>query len=318
MPNWVYTSMSVAGKREDLLAFAKKAIAPHTSQWVQESKTWDETTKSWHTIPENERVIKEELVEPTALSFWNFVRPTDEELPYYFGQKTKPEDEDNPEATSEERLAKAMSFSKSDWYDWNVRNWGTKWDANDDELDTDLDTLKEQDSLSYRFSTAWGIPEPIFTAMVEQHPELDFDFDSEEEQGWGAKYTSSDADDEDEQGKPTKSLIMTEEWDVPNSHADYVERGRECWACESGNDQDEMYDDCPDKNKEYKVIVQQVYLVKASNGEDAKHLIATNSTPPTFQSPDLEKAHFVEEQVWAINTGESDFDEDETESESEK
>ena len=317
MPNWVYTSMSVAGKREDLLAFAEKAKQPHTSQWVQESKTWDETTKSWHTIPENERVIKEELVEPTALSFWNFVRPTDEELPYYFGQKTKPEDEDNPEATSEERFAKAMSFSKSDWYDWNVRNWGTKWDANDDELDSDLDELKEHDSLSYRFSTAWGIPEPIFTAMVEQHPELDFDFDSEEEQGWGAKYTSSDADDVDEGGKPTKSLIMTEEWDIPSSHADYADRGRECWACDSGDPED-LYEDCPDKDKEYKVIVQQVYLVKATNGEDAKHLIATNSTPPTFQSPDLEKAHFVEEQVWAINTGESDFDEDETESESEK
>ena len=26
MPNWVYTSMSVSGRKDDLLAFAKKAI----------------------------------------------------------------------------------------------------------------------------------------------------------------------------------------------------------------------------------------------------------------------------------------------------
>lgn len=314
MPNWVYSSMSVAGKREDLLAFAEKAKQPHTSQWVQESKKWNETTKSWDEIPEDERVIQEELVEPSAISFWNFVRPTDEELPYYFGQKTKPEDKDDPNATSEERLAKAMSFSTSDWYSWNVRNWGTKWDANDDELHTELDDLKEQDSLNYSFSTAWGIPEQIFTAMVRQHPELDFDFESEEEQGWGAKYTSSDNDDEDDNGELTKSLILVEEWDIPDCHEDYASRGRDCWACESG-DPDDLYEDCPDYAKEYKVIVQQVYLVKATDSDTAKELVAKHSTKPTFQSPDLEVAHFVEEQAWAIRTDETEFDEDESESE---
>lgn len=314
MPNWVYSSISVSGRKEDLLAFAEKAKKPHTSQWVEESKKWNEKKKEWELIPEELRVIKEELVEPEAISFWNFVRPTDEELPYYFGQKTAPEDILPEGATPTEKFAKAMSMSGSDWYDWNLRNWGTKWDANEDELDTELDKLKEHDNLIYRFSTAWSIPEPIFTAMVQQHPELDFDFESEEEQGWGAKFCSSDADDEDEDGKPTKSLILTEEWDIPSCHDDYVSRGRECWACENG-DQEEMYEDCPDKNKEYKVIVQQVYLVKATNGEDAKELITKHTKPPIFQSPDLETAHFVEEQVWAINTGESDFDEDETESE---
>lgn len=288
MPNWVYSYVSVNGKREALLAFAEKARQEYETLWITSEWKFDAELGKNVKVPESERKIEREMSGESPLSFWNFVRPTDEELPYYFGHKTKPEDEEDANATTEERLAKRLTFSGSGWYDWNVRNWGTKWDANEVELDEKLDELKEGDSLTYRYSTAWGIPEPVMRAMVEQHPELSFSFECEEEQGWGANYEGDEG-----------ILSMVKEWDIPSCHADFVELGRECWGCESG-DQEEMYEDCPDKNKEFRVVVQQVYVVKATNEEDAKQLVVANTTKPEFHSPDVDKAHFAEDSITAI------------------
>ena len=107
MPNWVYNNLTVEGKKEDLLAFAEKASRRHTTLW--KSDAWVRNEDGTNTpVPEEERKIEEVLSEETALSFWNFVAPTDEEIPYYFGHKTKAEDEDDPNATAEERMAKAL------------------------------------------------------------------------------------------------------------------------------------------------------------------------------------------------------------------
>lgn len=288
MPNWVYSYVNVNGKREDLLAFAEKARQEHETLWITSEWKFDAELGKNVKVPESERKIEREMSGEQPISFWNFVRPTDEELPYYFGHKTKPEDEIPEGLSMDERLAKKLTFSGSDWYDWNVRNWGTKWDANDAELDQNLDELKEGDSLTYRYSTAWGIPEPAMRAMVEQHPELSFSFECEEEQGWGANYEGDEG-----------ILSMVKEWDIPSCHADFDNLGRDCWGCESG-DQEEMYEDCPDKNKEFRVVVQQVYVVKATNEEDAKQLVVANTTKPEFHSPDVDKAHFAEDSITAI------------------
>lgn len=54
-----------------------------------------------------------------------------------------------------------------DWYNWNIANWGTKWDAYDVQLDRQDDNY-----LAIHFSSAWSPPEPVVHAMQEQHPEL--------------------------------------------------------------------------------------------------------------------------------------------------
>ena len=79
-----------------------------------------------------------------------------------------------------------------DWYQWNVNNWGTKWDVavhNDDKYsDTDLQDEDEY-SLCYRFNTAWGIPEEAIMTLTEQYPRLMLDLEFEEETGWGGRTT---------------------------------------------------------------------------------------------------------------------------------
>jgi hypothetical protein len=279
MPNWVYNNLSVSGKTEDLRAFVEKASRRHETLWLTDK--WKRNEDGTNTeVPESERKIEVELSEENPLSFWNFVAPTDEEKPYYFGHKTKAEDEENPDATPEERMARAMTFSGSGWYDWNIRNWGVKWDAGDAELETDLSELDGtiNNTISYRFQTAWGIPMEALTAMVRQHPELDFDVSSEEEQGWGAEFTSSDADDDPEE----RSLITTDEWGIPESHADYVKRGNEDGCiCSWRDDEEDLFADCPRSEKDYFVVVTKTYRVTASNEENAYNL-ATDNDPDEF------------------------------------
>lgn len=58
--------------------------------------------------------------------------------------------------------------NKEDWYNWNIANWGTKWDASDPALNTTAT------SLVYDFDTAWSPPCPAVIAMSKMFPELKF------------------------------------------------------------------------------------------------------------------------------------------------
>jgi hypothetical protein len=240
MPNWVYNTLSVSGSKEKIAEF--KELAGRKAPTGFDSETGVLTYDN-----------KEEV-----LSFWNFKEPKDKAV--YFGASDyKPEGYDS--WTMEERMAHSMKFSSDGWYDWNIREWGTKWDACDVDLNDDSET-----SLGYSFNTAWSIPEPVFVAMVQKFPTLDFEFWSEEEQGWGAEFTSSDGDEDGE-----RSLIMTKEWDIPDSHQDYVDRDREdSCNCASDPDDDEYwYDDCPRPEKEFEVVVRQVIRITAKSAESA-------------------------------------------------
>jgi hypothetical protein len=268
--------MSVSGKKDDLLAFAKKASQQHETQWLTEKWKRTEDGKNIE-VPEEERKIEIELSQPSPISFWNFIAPTEEELPYYFGHKTKPEDEPDPNATTEERMAKAMLFEGSGWYDWNIRNWGCKWDANDEELDTDLDKLEPHDSLTYRFSTAWSPAEGVFRAMTEQHPELSFEFHCEEEQGWGVIYDGNEG-----------VLSVSKEWDIPSSHAEYVDLDREdSCVCGWQDDTEDWFEDCPRPSVEVVVVVEHRYKITAPTIAEAWE-IALNSDPADISASKLE------------------------------
>jgi hypothetical protein len=52
------------------------------------------------------------------------------------------------------------------WYDWNVNNWGTKWNASD----SYFTTHHELNTLEIDFMTAWSPAEPIAHALAEKYP----------------------------------------------------------------------------------------------------------------------------------------------------
>lgn len=59
-------------------------------------------------------------------------------------------------------LDNIKNYGCKDWYDWAVRNWGTKWNSSDG--------FYENDTLS--FQTAWSLPEPVLVKLSEMFPDI--------------------------------------------------------------------------------------------------------------------------------------------------
>ena len=87
-------------------------------------------------------------------------------------------------------LEESLMFKGNHWYDWNVRNWGTKWEVgvSDDDKYPETELMEEDEtSLSYRLNTAWSPPVPAIIKLSEQYPDLDFNLYYQEETGWGGE-----------------------------------------------------------------------------------------------------------------------------------
>ena len=54
-------------------------------------------------------------------------------------------------------------YGASDWYDWCIENWGTKWNGYDSEVCEDN---------QFKFCTAWSAPHPILKKLSELYPEI--------------------------------------------------------------------------------------------------------------------------------------------------
>jgi len=207
MPNWTSNSVIVSAKTEaELNEFIDFCDQPHTSHW-----------EDWKS--------KEVIVdENTKGVFWNFITPTD--LDAYFGTSTvKP----TPEGMStmehfQEELATGM-----DWYHWNVRNWGTKWDITieRDEIG-DFDQNNDGDYyFHWYFQTAWSPAVEAYDAIAKRFPNLDFSYEMTEEANFFAGilvYSNGE-------------LVKDRYIDSP-THEDFEELGIPCELCgwaESGN-----------------------------------------------------------------------------------
>jgi len=205
MPNWVSNSVRVTGNEEDLQRFAEQASKKHTRkyhEWTPDGMDWIDGELNQH------------------LSFWNFVRPDESILDEYWGSERQ-------DLSLEERL----QHKTNHWYDWNIRNWGVKWDASDvcfEDWDGEL---------CYDFETPWGFPYEAIKAMVEQYPTLTFSIRFLEEQGWGGEALGMNGE-----------FAYTDEWDIPDTHEERMLHIGYC-HCEEANEADieYLYDDCPKK-----------------------------------------------------------------------
>jgi len=98
MPNWVYNSLTIEGSAEDISAIKKQLNTPFSV----EHDSYDMESK------EMKRKVFE--YNNPVFAFWNIIRPLDMET--YHKQPDRTKD--------------VFDFSGNDWYNWNVRNWGTK------------------------------------------------------------------------------------------------------------------------------------------------------------------------------------------------
>ena len=52
------------------------------------------------------------------------------------------------------------------WYDWQVQNWGTKWEP------ADISVEQCDEELEITFNTAWSPPEDICRAIRNKYPDI--------------------------------------------------------------------------------------------------------------------------------------------------
>lgn len=211
MPNWTTNHLVITGKEETLNQLIAQVSKPYTTQGEDYSTT-PSTTK---TIEVNE-----------PFQFWNIISPTD--LETYHQQRVwtpkdnaEPLDTDNVVSQFYEDMA-----TKDDWYNWNLRNWGTKWDVTDALL-----AEHSKNKLLYVFYTAWSPPAEAIDHLAKQYPTLTFSMKSIDE---GDMYAC-------ELG--WNDGVRVVEMDLPITHEINMELRGSCWGC----DEDMEFDDDDDE-----------------------------------------------------------------------
>ena len=212
MPNWVFNHLTIDGSKEDIA----KVKAQVGAVVKRKYKGVDE--------------IDEKIDEEPILSFMNILPPPEDKLDEYHavhgytgGEKT--------------------GDTEYNWYNFNVREWGTKWDARDVDLLEDDETY-----LHYKFDTAWSPPTEVIAKLAEQNPNLNLSLEYREEQGWGGEINFTGS-----------SVEVVKEWDVPETHAEEIEVNNDyCWKCENfDGDYSDLYEDCPENLKPIEIHAKQ-------------------------------------------------------------
>ena len=165
MPNWVYNSLHIEGEAEDIKRLKEQVNQP----FIRQHDQWNPETGKME--------LKDYSYSNPVFAFWNIIKPTDMET--YVLQK-----DPNHDNT-------VIDFKGNNWYDWNVRNWGTKWDVGvgDEEKYPETELIHDDETvIAYRFNTAWGAPIQAIETLSSQYPNLEFNLSFEEETGWGGEY----------------------------------------------------------------------------------------------------------------------------------
>ena len=182
MPNWVYNGLTIEGNPEQVKSLREQLNRPFTS-----------VHDSWNI--ETGKMEKKLVTYPNPVfAFHNIINHTDQGISdeVYHSQPVRSElDINDPNwwADTQEKSNKDNS-----WYNWNVRNWGTKWDVAVSSGEEFPDTYVEGPTPNgenlvayYNFNTAWSPPMPAIAELSKQYPSLLFTLSYEEEQGWGGE-----------------------------------------------------------------------------------------------------------------------------------
>ena len=212
MPNWVFNGLTIEGNPEQVKNLIKQMNKPFIY--------------SITAVGDLSYDVKQTKYVNPIFAFHNIYNYRDAGITdeVYHGQPPRSTD-----------FAEAMKFETNDWYNFNVREWGTKWDVavdNKSDYSNTIKTVNDDGSIMYHFETAWSPVGEVLIKLSEMYPTLNFDYEYEEETGWGGACTFLGGED-----------IACDEYESPMSHADYKDRDKEC-VCEYG-DPESGYEDCP-------------------------------------------------------------------------
>ncbi len=164
MPNWSYNSLKVTGSKEEMIEFYQKSIK--TNEEGNESFSFN------NLIPMPEKIRN--TISPSSSAVGR--KWINEDLASKRNDKLSDvlnEDNNHPDLipvennTPEKCTQLIKEFGADNWYDWNIKNYGTKWNA------TDTDFTKSETEFCSNFDTAWSPPSVFIEKIIKMFPNLD-------------------------------------------------------------------------------------------------------------------------------------------------
>ena len=133
--------------------------------------------------------FEKHLIDTNGADWFDYFLPTPAELK----DTTSPnKDEDNFDALMQK-------YGVSDWYSWNVNNWGTKWNC------SAADFGRVEDTISFYFDSAWSPPIALYEFIESEglsvrasYYEPGMCFVGEYSEGFDDTYEYSDLDSLDD------------------------------------------------------------------------------------------------------------------------
>ena len=172
MPNWVFNGLTIEGNPEQV----KKLMEQMNKPFVYSVQSNGDLAYE---------VKQRKYVNP-VFAFHNIYSYVDAGV-------TDEQYHSQPPRNDAQTFSDYMKFDTNDWYNFNVREWGTKWDVGVSADNEYPDTYMQESAngenhvVYYNFNTAWSRPMPALIKLSSQYPDLLFTLSYEEETGWGGE-----------------------------------------------------------------------------------------------------------------------------------
>ena len=175
MPNWTSNRIRVEGEEADIRAF------------LDSVRSQDQIFDFNSIIPMPDLLKRTAsgrcTIDGKDVTSW-YVIPGSEDVP----QK------DRLFTPEEEAALKDIGYSN--WYDWSIVNWGTKWNACHPAIA--FEGTMPSGQVEITFDTAWDAPIPVFRKIARTFPTLTFEFEWHNEGDPNIYSLSIEVDDEEQ------------------------------------------------------------------------------------------------------------------------
>lgn len=152
MPNWIRNNVTFSGNEEVIARMREEIQGGGEEQFIDFNKIAPipkelrDTQSPLKIISQEEYDLQEKRIANDDLTKeekqWGVSRGLTQNLANEYQQK----------------------FGATDWYNWQIENWGTKWNANES---IDFGNGIE-------FNTAWSTPFNLFVSLSKKYPEVRF------------------------------------------------------------------------------------------------------------------------------------------------
>lgn len=230
MPNWVISRIFITGPEDKIKEFEDKVIdmsgdaeKVFSFQRILPTPAELVNTMSPNPRPTIQKVINNKGEEETVEIYPMFLNEREMKAAAGRGE-TPPEPIVCNNATPQMYEDLILKYGRSNWYDWQLFNWGTKWDA--------CESFYHKEDKILQFETAWSCPSGVIEKMADMFPNLRFNgIYADEDFGSNAGYIENGVsyafDNQSEEACETAAILWGYEGHYDNDKGKWIFDGEE-------------------------------------------------------------------------------------------